>query len=112
VSSLKLRATFAADNTASISNATMAGAGYDRPALVVWAARDRVVPPDHGRRLAELLPNARLVEIADRYTLIPLDQPAALAQAIRDFARSAGAGTASAVAHEDRGRLVDVDPRP
>ena len=34
------------------------------------------MPPDHGRRLAELLPQGRLVEISDSYTLLPLDQPA------------------------------------
>ncbi len=58
---------------------------YDRPALVVWASEDRVMPPGHGRRLAYLLPQGRLVEIADSYTLIPLDQPARLARIIRDF---------------------------
>ncbi len=58
---------------------------YDRPALVVWASADRVMPPDHGRRLAELLPQGRLIEIPDSYTLIPLDQPTPLAQTIRDF---------------------------
>ena len=59
---------------------------FDRPALVVWAADDRVMPPEHGRRLATLLPNADLFEIPDSYTLIPLDQPAQLAEAIREFA--------------------------
>jgi pimeloyl-ACP methyl ester carboxylesterase len=44
------------------------------------------MPPEHGRRLAELLPNGRLSEIDDSYTLIPLDQPARLAQMIREFA--------------------------
>ena len=63
--------------------------GFDRPTLVVWAAGDRVMPPEHGRRLADLLPSARLVEIADSYTLIPLDQPVRLAQAIREFRRRA-----------------------
>ncbi len=62
--------------------------GFDRPALVAWAAEDRVMPPDHGRRLAELLPQARLVEISDSYTLIPLDQPAELARAIRELVRA------------------------
>ena len=66
---------------------------FDRPALVVWASEDRVMPPDHGRRLAELLPHGRLVEIPDSYTLIPLDQPARLAQLIRDFTLS------SSIAH-------------
>jgi len=59
---------------------------FDRPALVVWASQDRVMPPEHGQRLARLLPHARLTEIDDSYTLIPLDQPARLAQIIRDFA--------------------------
>jgi pimeloyl-ACP methyl ester carboxylesterase len=59
---------------------------FDRPALVVWASGDRVMPPEHGRRLAELLPDSKLVEIDDSYTLVPLDQPAALADAIRAFA--------------------------
>jgi pimeloyl-ACP methyl ester carboxylesterase len=58
---------------------------FDRPALVVWAAEDRVMPPEHGRRLAELLPKGRLVEVADSYTLIPLDQPVELAAAVREF---------------------------
>jgi pimeloyl-ACP methyl ester carboxylesterase len=58
---------------------------FDRPALVVWATEDRVMPPEHGRRLAELLPDARLVEIDDSYTLIPEDQPKALSAAIRSF---------------------------
>lgn len=60
-------------------------ARFDRPALIVWAQRDRVMPPEHGRRLAELLPDARLVEIEDSYTLVPLDQPARLAAEIRGF---------------------------
>jgi pimeloyl-ACP methyl ester carboxylesterase len=61
--------------------------GFDRPALVVWASEDRVMPPEHGRRLADLLPQGRLVEIADSYTLIPQDQPVRLAEAIREFVR-------------------------
>ena len=62
--------------------------GFDRPALVVWASADRVMPPEHGRRLAELLPQGQLVEVDDSYTLIPLDQPARFAQVIREFART------------------------
>jgi len=58
---------------------------FKHPALVVWAREDRVMPPEHGRRLAGLLPDARLVEVADSYTLIPLDQPARFASAVREF---------------------------
>jgi pimeloyl-ACP methyl ester carboxylesterase len=69
----------------AVAEATAAMPSFHRPALVVWAAEDRVMPPEHGRRLAELLPDARLVEVADSYTLVPLDQPASLARAVRDF---------------------------
>ena len=62
---------------------------FDRPALVVWAAEDRVMPLEHGRRLAETLPLGRLIEIPDSYTLIPEDQPIELARAIREFVRDA-----------------------
>ncbi|MEU9834570.1 alpha/beta hydrolase [Streptosporangium sp. NPDC048047] len=60
---------------------------FDRPVLVVWAAEDRVMPRDHGRRLAELFPYGRLVEIEDSYTLIPEDQPRAFTRAVLDFLR-------------------------
>ncbi|MFD9499190.1 alpha/beta fold hydrolase [Streptomyces sp. NPDC060035] len=64
---------------------------FDRPALVVWATEDKVMPLEHGRRLAELLPQGELVEIADSYTLIPEDQPQQLSAAIRAFLlRTAG----------------------
>lgn len=58
---------------------------FDRPALVAWASEDRLMPRDHGRRLAELLPHGHLVEIPDSYTLIPEDQPAALAANLREL---------------------------
>jgi pimeloyl-ACP methyl ester carboxylesterase len=60
-------------------------AAFDRPALVVWATEDRLMPIEHGRRLAELMPQARLVEVADSYTLISEDQPALLAASMREF---------------------------
>jgi len=58
---------------------------FDRPALVAWASEDRLMPRAHGRRLADLLPQGRLVEIADSYTLIPEDQPATLAAHLREL---------------------------
>ncbi|MEV0144360.1 MULTISPECIES: alpha/beta hydrolase [unclassified Nonomuraea] len=58
---------------------------FDRPVLVVWAAEDRLMPREHGRRLAALFPDARLVEIGDSYTLIPEDRPEALVESLRDF---------------------------
>ncbi|TML87575.1 MAG: alpha/beta hydrolase [Actinobacteria bacterium] len=68
---------------------------YGAPALVVWASQDRVMPPEHGRRLAELLPQGRFVEVPDSYTLVPLDQPLALAQTIREFLAPSDRGSRS-----------------
>lgn len=53
--------------------------------LVVWAAEDKMMPRDHGRRLADLFADSRLVEVEDSYTLIPEDQPDLLIDAIRRF---------------------------
>ncbi len=59
---------------------------FDRPALVLWAKEDKLMPPDHGRRLAELLPAARLVEVDDSRTLMPLDRPALVRDELLAFA--------------------------
>jgi pimeloyl-ACP methyl ester carboxylesterase len=58
---------------------------------VVWAAEDRVMPPEHGRGLAQLLPDARLIEVEDTYTLIPEDQPGPRAAAISRVRQGDGA---------------------
>jgi pimeloyl-ACP methyl ester carboxylesterase len=63
-------------------------ASFDKPALVVWALEDQMMPPEHGRRLADLLPDGRLVEIEDSYTVVPLDQSQQLADAVRAFITS------------------------
>jgi pimeloyl-ACP methyl ester carboxylesterase len=63
-------------------------ASFDKPALVVWAPEDQMMPPEHGRRLAELLPHGRLIEVTDSYTVVPLDQPAQLADAVGAFITS------------------------
>jgi pimeloyl-ACP methyl ester carboxylesterase len=75
----------AASDTRLLVKAAESLPRFSRPALVVWASEDRVMPPEHGRRLAELIPQGRLTEVEDSYTLIPLDQPAKLAQIIREF---------------------------
>ena len=59
---------------------------FERPVLVVWDSEGKMMPSEHGRRLAGSFPHARLVELADCYTLIPFDQPQALAREIREFA--------------------------
>lgn len=70
------RATLAADESLAL---------FSKPVLVVWASEDRLMPSEHGPRLAELFPRGRLVWIDDSYTLIPEDQPRRLANELRDF---------------------------
>jgi hypothetical protein len=43
------------------------------------------MPREHGRRLTDIFPQGRLVEIDDSYTLISEDQPAELTRHIREF---------------------------
>jgi pimeloyl-ACP methyl ester carboxylesterase len=79
----------AAADTGFLDEAAQRLPGFGRPVLVVWASGDRVMPPEHGRRLAGLFPQGRLAEIADSYTLVPLDQPARLAGLIGEFTADA-----------------------
>ena len=68
---------------------------FDRPALVLWAEHDKIFPREHGRRLAELLPQGRFEVMPDCRTFIPEEQPAALAARLRTFlAEHAAAGAA------------------
>lgn len=64
---------------------------FDRPVLVVWATEDRLMPREHGHRLAELYPQGRLIEIADSSTLVPEDQPERLAEVLIEFLIQNGA---------------------
>jgi pimeloyl-ACP methyl ester carboxylesterase len=59
---------------------------FDRPVLLAWAAEDKLFPIGLAHRLAALLPDARLVEIADSYTFVSEDQPAVLARHVVEFA--------------------------
>ncbi|WP_158881446.1 alpha/beta fold hydrolase [Amycolatopsis anabasis] len=60
---------------------------FDRPVLLAWAVEDKLFPLSLAHRLAQALPDARLVEIEDSYTFVPEDQPAALGGHIIRFAR-------------------------
>lgn len=69
-----------------IQAATPALRTFERPVLVVWDEEGTMMPNREGRRLADSFPNSKYVELPDCYTLIPLDQPQALAREIRQFA--------------------------
>ena len=56
-----------------------------QPALVLHGARDRIVPPAAGRRLAAALPDARFVLLRSSAHAPFLSQPARVARALRAF---------------------------
>ena len=62
--------------------------GSDLPILLTWAAGDKYFPISYAERLASEAGNARIVEIPDSKTFVPLDQPQRLAEEITEFAAS------------------------
>ncbi|MEO6606813.1 MAG: alpha/beta hydrolase [Aeromicrobium sp.] len=64
---------------------------FDKPVLLVWATEEKLFPVSLAERLAEKLPNASIVEVADSYTFIPEDQPAELAAHVVEFVARIGA---------------------
>jgi pimeloyl-ACP methyl ester carboxylesterase len=55
------------------------------PLLLTWAPGDKFFPISYAERLAKETPNARIVEIPDARTFVPLDQPRRLAKEIAVF---------------------------
>jgi len=70
--------------------ATELGA-FTRPALLAWAADDRFFPVEHARRLAAILPDARLELIPASRTWVMRDQPELTARLVGELARRAAA---------------------
>lgn len=64
---------------------------FDKPVLLAWASEDKLFPVSLATRLADVLPQATIAEIADSYTFIPEDQPAELARLLIEFVGRDGA---------------------
>jgi len=62
--------------------------GTELPILLTWAPGDRFFPIEYAQRLASET-GARIVEIPDAKTFVPLDQPGRLADEIAAFAIAA-----------------------
>ena len=67
---------------------------FVKPALVAWSADDAFFDVSDGRRLAEVLPDARFALIERSRTFSMLDQPDELAELIGEFAAAPAAGAA------------------
>ncbi|QRY82934.1 alpha/beta fold hydrolase [Tsukamurella tyrosinosolvens] len=70
---------------ADLVRGTEALRAFTGDALVLWIADGTVMPRDHGRRLADLLPRGRLVELADCYVLAMIDSPPTVADELSAF---------------------------
>ena len=70
-----------------LSNTDLRGElpGVKQPALVMHGARDRIVPPAAGRKLAAELPDARFALLRACGHAPFLSQPGRVAQALREF---------------------------
>jgi pimeloyl-ACP methyl ester carboxylesterase len=58
---------------------------FDRPTLIAWAPEDRFFKFKYAQRLAEEMPDARLVTIEDSRTFVSEDQPERLAEEVAAF---------------------------
>jgi pimeloyl-ACP methyl ester carboxylesterase len=58
---------------------------FTKPALVAWSDEDAFFPVEDGRRLADVLPNARFELIERARTFSMIDQPDSLAELIERF---------------------------
>ena len=75
----------------------------DLPVLLIWGARDPVIPLHHGERAAEIIPNSELV-VFPRIGHEPhVEDPDRFAQLLRDFAHRVDVSHDSPVAaHSER----------
>jgi pimeloyl-ACP methyl ester carboxylesterase len=71
-----------AKDFAALGEATARLGSFDHPAVVIWSRKDTMMPFAHAERLAELLPQARLVPLDDGGTLLQIDHPQRVAEEI------------------------------
>ena len=55
------------------------------PSLVIWGAKDRIIPVRHGRRAHEEMPGSRFIELPEAGHFPQLDQPRSFVEALFEF---------------------------
>ncbi|WP_394841096.1 alpha/beta hydrolase [Pendulispora brunnea] len=68
-------------------------AKLDRPTLIITGAEDRLIPPENSRKLARLIPGAKLVELGGTGHCFPLEQPDATVAELTRFFDANGRST-------------------
>lgn len=56
-----------------------------QPSLILWGEADAIIPPEFGRRLAQAVPNAKLVWVANAGHVPHVEQPALVAREVLAF---------------------------
>ena len=56
--------------------------GFERPVRMAWGLEDRFFKLDDAKRLASMVAESEITEIADAKTFVSLDQPARVAEAV------------------------------
>jgi len=82
-----------------------------QPVLVLIGGSDDRTLPEHGRKLARDIPDARVVELRDVGHTLPLEAPDATAQAVRSFLEEVAAKAGAAGNGGARVLRVDTTPR-
>jgi pimeloyl-ACP methyl ester carboxylesterase len=85
----------------TLTRATEALRDFPGETLVLWSPDNKVMPPEHGHRLAELLPRGRYAEVPGAFVLSMLDEPEAVAREMGQFLLGTVPGPAT-----DRGEAV------
>jgi pimeloyl-ACP methyl ester carboxylesterase len=74
-------------------------ARLDVPTIVIAGDRDRMTPPAHARRIAQMLPQLeRLTVLEETGHMAPLERPDAVTEALVALATNVGAGAGAAAA--------------
>ena len=56
---------------------------FEKPVVVAWPPEDPAFPFSLAQRLQRTFPHAELVEVADSYAFVSIDQPDVLARVIQ-----------------------------
>src|SRR4051794_15240218 len=57
----------------------------EMPTLIIWGARDRIIPLGHGRRAHDAMPGSRLIVLDHAGHFAPLEDPDGVTEALRAF---------------------------
>jgi pimeloyl-ACP methyl ester carboxylesterase len=77
--------------------------GLDVPTVVIAGEQDRLTPPSHARRIAEMLPQLdRLIVLEDTGHMAPLERHDAVTDVLRTLADNSGSDAPAAAARGER----------